>query len=420
MKKINIKDSINLYELKADKFKTFMVSFYFQRPLSEDEVSLNALIPYVLKQGSKNYPDNKAISKTLEELYGGTFDCVVRKKGDTQIIGFVFEFLSPRYVKNPAYKKNIYEFMYDVIFNPLVSDGGFLKDYTEREKKNQIEYVKGIINDKKEYASIRCVEEMFKGEPYALFTGGSVEGIEKADPKSLFKQYEKLVKSSPVDVFVSGDVDTVEIRKILEKAERVNPEGRYPVCSYKKHEGEVKKITDNMNVTQGKLTMGFVTNVTTGTKESAALTVFNSIFGSGSHSKLFNNVREKLSLCYYASSRLNKLKGTMTVSSGVEFKNFDKAYDEILKQLENIRKGEISDWEMKSSKSFLVNILSSYDDSMAATEEFYFNQALTGENSAVTDFIELIKEITLEDVVSVANKIELDTVYKLSGDGRDE
>ncbi len=420
MKKINVKDSINLYQLKADKFKNFLISFYFQRPLDESEVSLNALIPYILKQGSKNYPDNKSISKTLEELYGGSFDCVVRKKGDTQIIGFLFDFLSPRYVKNPAYKKNIFKFIYDVIFNPLVKDGGFSPEFTEREKKNQIEYVKGIINDKREYASVRCVEEMFKGEPYALFTGGSVEGIEKADGKSLYNQYLKIVKSSPLDVFVSGDIDVDEIKTMLGKIERETPEERYPVCSYKKHEGKVKEITDKMNVTQGKLAMGFVTNVTCGTRESAALTVFNSIFGSGAHSKLFNNVREKLSLCYYASSRLNKLKGTMTVSSGVEFKNFDKAYDEILKQLESIKNGEISDWEMKSAKSALINILSSYDDSMTATEEFYFNQALTGESSSVSDFIESIKEISYEDVISVANKIELDTVYKLSGDGRNE
>ncbi len=420
MKKINVKDSINLYQLKADKFKNFLISFYFQRPLDESEVSLNALIPYILKQGSVNYPDNKAISKTLEELYGGSFDCVVRKKGDTQIIGFLFDFLSPRYVKNPAYKKNIFKFIYDVIFNPLVKDGGFLPEFTEREKKNQIEYVKGIINDKKEYASVRCVQEMFKGEPYALFTGGSVEGIEKADGKSLYNQYLKIVKSSPLDVFVSGDIDTDEIKTMLEKVEREEPEDRYPVCSYKKHSGNVKEVTDNMNVTQGKLAMGFVTNVSCGTKESAALTVFNSIFGSGAHSKLFNNVREKLSLCYYAASRLNKLKGTMTVSSGVEFKNFDKAHDEILKQLENIKNGEVSDLEMKSAKSALVNILNSYDDSMTATEEFYFNQALTGESSSVADFVESIKEITLEDVVSVASKIELDTVYKLSGDGRNE
>ena len=415
MKKINIKDSVNLYHLKNSKFKNFTISFYFQRPLCEEEVSLNALIPYIVKQGSANYPSNEHISKTLESLYGASMDCVVRKKGDTQIVGFTFDFLSPCYVKKPSYKTDIYNFIFDIVFNPLTKDNGFLPSFVEREKKNQIEYVKGIVNDKREYASVRCVEEMFKGEPYSLFSGGSVEGIKKADEKTLYSQYLKIIHSSPLDVFVSGDAETDEIKNRLLDIERNNPEERYQVCSYKKHSGDVKYITDNMNVTQGKLTMGFVTNVVLKTRESAALTVFNSIFGSGAHSKLFNNVREKLSLCYYASSKVNKLKGTMTVSSGVEFKNFEKAYDEILKQLENMKKGEIEEWEMKAAKSSLCGILSSYDDSIGATEEFYYNQALTGDNITVADFIELIQETTLEDVVSVANKIELDTVYKLAG-----
>lgn len=413
MKRINIKDSINLYHLKSEKFKNFSVSFYFQRPLLKEEHSLNALIPFILKQGSRNYPDNKKISACLEELYGGSFDCVVRKKGDSHIIGFVFDFLSPRYVKDPSYKTKVFDFMYDVIFNPLVKDNGFSEEFTEREKKNQIEYVKGIVNDKREYASLRCTQEMFKGESYSLFSGGSVEGIEEADAKKLYAHYLKIIKSSPLDVFVSGDIDIDETKALLEKLERENPEKRYPVCSYKKHEGDVKEITDKMNVTQGKLTMGFVTNVDMGTRESVALTVFNSIFGSGAHSKLFNNVREKLSLCYYAASRVNKLKGTMSVSSGVEFKNFDKAYDEILKQLENIKNGEIEDWEINAAKSALVNILNSYDDSLSAKEEFYFNQALTGEGNTVEQFISDIKEITKEEVSAVASKIELDTVYRL-------
>lgn len=415
MEKINIKDSINLYHLKATKFKTFAISFYFQRPLCEEEISLNALIPYILKQGSANYPDNETISKTLEGLYGGIFDCSVRKKGDSQLMGLSFEFVSPAFIREENYKEKVLDFVFDVVFNPITVDGAFKDEYVEREKQNQIDYIKGIINDKKEYASARCVEEMFKGEAYALYSGGTVEGITAADKKSLYNQYKKLLCESPVDVFVSGDIDTDEIVSRLGKLERNNPHGRYPVFSAKKHSGDIRRISDKMNVSQGKLCMGFVTNVEDGTDEAVALTVFNSIFGSGAHSKLFNNVREKLSLCYYAASRLNKNKGTMVVSSGVEFRNFDKAYDEILVQLENMKQGKIEEWEMTAAKSALTGVLRSYSDNPVSTEEHYLNNALSGKTMTVEEFAEKINKVTLEEVVAVANKIELDTVYRLEG-----
>lgn len=415
MEKINIKDSINLYSLKETKFKTFAISFFFQRPLCEEELSLNALVPYILKQGSAKYPDNETISKTLEELYGGIFDCSVRKKGESQLIGLSFEFVSPSYIKEENYKEKVLDFVFDVVFNPLVGDGSFSEEYVEREKQNQIDYIKGIINDKKEYASVRCTEEMFKGEAYSLYSGGTVKGISEADGKKLYAQYKKIVTESPLDVFVSGNIETGEIEERLKVLERNNPHGRFPVFSAKKHDGEVKRVSEKMNVSQGKLCMGFVTNVKDGGDEAVALTVFNSIFGSGAHSKLFNNVREKLSLCYYAASRLNKNKGIMTVSSGVEFENFDKAYDEILVQLENMRQGKIEEWEMIAAKSALTGVLRAYSDNPVSTEEYYLNNALTGKTMTVEEFAEKINNVKVEEIIAVANKIELDTVYRLEG-----
>ncbi len=416
MQTMKIKEGIRLHSKKTDKFKTFTISFYIHRPLNEQEVTLNALIPFVMRQGSAQYPNMTVISQKLEELYGGFFDCGIRKKGEDQVISFNFNFVAPKFVPDPqAYLDEIYGFVFDMVFHPLVQDNGFSEEYVKREKENLKDHIEGLVNDKKEYATLRCLSEMCKGDNYALYSYGRIEDLSDIDGKKLYAHYKKVLYTSLIDVFSVGEVDLGPLKAKLATMDRNGSDCDYPSTEILQKTSDIQVVEDHFDVAQGKISMGFRTHIGFGDPDSFALTLFNSIFGSGAHSKLFNNVREKLSLCYYAYSRLEKQKGIMLVSSGVEFENFQKAYDEILVQLEDIRDGKVSDAEMNASKKAIVNLLRSLEDSAFSIEDFYLSGLISGEMTNTEEYIRRINETTLEEVVAVAKKIQLDTVYYLKG-----
>jgi len=385
----SLREGLNLYHMETAQFKTFHFSLYFHRQLQKEEVSLNALLPYVLKQGSRHYPSGSAVYQELESLYGGTFDVTVRKKGDDQVLGFHFEFVSPTYIPNDSgYLDRVLSFVFDPFFHPLKEGEGFSTTIVEREKKNLDDYIHGVINDKKEYADLRCKEEMFQGEPFSLFEYGLLSTLEEITPKALYQHFKKVLSQSKIDAFLIGDVSKDAFVTPLSRLPQGEHPSAYPSIQLKELPKKVREVKEKMPVAQGKLSMGFVTGIAATDPQSLALTVANSVFGSGAHSKLFNHVREKLSLCYYAYSRVDKFKGILTVSSGVEFKNFKAAHDEILLQLQQVKNGNITKEELTAAKGSLINTLLSMKDNPAIAEDYYLNGAVGGKSLSVSEYIQ--------------------------------
>ncbi|MBR0028461.1 MAG: insulinase family protein, partial [Clostridia bacterium] len=271
--------------------------------------------------------------------------------------------------------------------------------------------------DKRVYAQKRCCALMCEGSAFALGAYGTSEGVEAVTATDLKAHYDSIITSSPIDIYVCGDAD---INAIADEIKTYTNKLTFKSSSIPRsemfvREGEIKRVTDHMEVTQGKLSLGLRTNIAADSDDYTALMVCNSVFGGGAHSKLFNNVREKLSLCYYASSRLVRNKGIMFVNAGIEFENFEKAYDEILAQLDAVKKGDISDFEYQSSIAFLINQLESYKDDERLMQVFALGQKLSGTNTDIDTLKEKISRVTVEDIKRVANNIELDTVYFLAG-----
>lgn len=412
MKKIN--SNINLHYIPMTKLKTTTVGVYIHRPLVKSEVSENAVLPYVLKRGCKLCGDSSKISKYLENLYGATFGTGVLKRGDDQIIYFSFETISDRFApEGEKLVQDIIKLAMSVVFEPVQ----FNEEVTVQEKNNAKDRILAEINDKRRYAMMRCSEEMCKGDSFELPALGTVEGVESITADSLRKHYEKIITSSVIDIYICGEFNENEIEKELKEASSciAFKEANMPKSNIFSRSGDVKRVTDRMDVVQGKLSMGFRTNIEASSSDYISLMVMNSIFGGGAHSKLFNNVREKLSLCYYASSTLVRNKGIMFVNAGIEFENFEKAYNEILLQLDCIKKGEISELEYSSSINALTDALESYKDDQHMLQLFYLNQKLACVNDSIEDVKEKISKVTIDDVVNAASKIELDTVYFLDG-----
>ena len=421
MKTVKINGNIRLNYIPMTKLKTTSLGVYIHRPLNREQASFNALLPLVLKSASKKYPSREDIAKRLDNLYGATMGSTTMKFGEDHIIYFDAETISDKYAPNGEKLINeLLELLMSVLFEPKTENGEFDTEITEQERKNAIDKIDAFINDKRSYASARCQQETARGTNFEIMSFGDKEALAKITAKELYSYYSSIIKSSIIDIYICGDADIISAEDTVRKY----------VNGMQFEQGEVQKtdiinrdnveindITEHMNVTQGKLAMSFLSNTSPDSDERYALSVLNSVFGAGAHSKLFNNVREKLSLAYYASSQLEKFKGMMIVNAGIEFENFQKAKDEILVQLEEIKKGNISDFEFDASIKTIVNAYNSYYDDQRALVSLHLSNSVVGTNTEISEYIENISKVTKEDVVRVARKLQLDTVYFLAGKG---
>ena len=412
MIKTEIKHGVNLYTVKDKKFKSFRACILIHRPLKRDEATLNTLTAAVARMQSKGFPDSQKISEELENLYGGEMIARASKYGERQIIKIGVQTVSDSALGKSGNFDRAMELLYDIAFCSGTGEG-FSKNVVNLEKKNIADAILAQKNDKRSYSVQRLQEEMCKDEPYGINPMGYIEDLEKIDEKQLYAHYKKILKESRIDIIFSGNFDEAAAKKAAEKFAENLPErdGVEIAETYVSAPDNVKTVTDRMDVTQGKLCMGFRSEQGAGRENYPAAVVYNCIFGGSAVSKLFNNVREKLSLCYYVGSSLDRLKEIMIVRSGVEFDKFKTAYDEIMHQQQMMENGEFTDEEIEFAKKYLVTAYESNLDSVAAMEEYYTMQILLGSDTSIEDMTRCICAVTREEIVSAAKSMKLDTVY---------
>jgi predicted Zn-dependent peptidase len=406
-----------LHLIKTDKYKTNTIMWKMKAPLSKEDVTLRALLPHVLQSSSQKYPTTTALRTYLDELYGMTLYVDLAKKGEYQIMSFVVEVANEKFLSDqtPLLQKAM-EFLAEILLNPKIQGNSFDSDTVEKEKKTLKQRIQSVFDDKMRYSNLRLVEEMFKEEPYSLHVNGQNEDVDSINAESLYQYYQKAFQEDEMDLYVIGDVDTSEVEKIannLFKFEQRNPQ---QVEEYEtKNIQSVNEVKEEQDVKQGKLNIGYRTNVLYGDEDYFALQIFNGIFGGFSHSKLFINVREKASLAYYAASRMESHKGIMMVMSGIDFKNYDQAVRIINEQMEAMKKGDFTEDELSQTKAVIENqLLETVDTARGMVEVLYHNVVAHIEIS-LDKWIEEMRNVNKDDIVKVASKIELDTIYFLTG-----
>lgn len=413
-------NGIEVYRINTEKFKTSSIHFFFQDDLTKESVTLNSLAPAVMRRGSQKYPTFGDISKQLENLYGATFDCGVTKKGERHIIQYYTEFLSKRYIPDGTDSfKAALDLLYDIVARPAFENGRFREDYLAQEKDKLRILIEGRVNDKMSYSVDRCMEETCKDEPYGIYDYGFVEDIPDISAETLTNHYRRMLETYPMQVFLAGDISDEDEKAVMDRLSELKRGNIRQLGSgfAEKQPKEPRYVTEHMNVTQSKLCLGFRTNTPPDSAEYTALMVYNGVLGGGIHSKLFQNVREKASLAYYSYSRLEKFKGLMVVSSGIEAQNKDKALDIILKQLDDIKRGEISDYELEAAVKSMETGLKSLGDSQLSLVDFYLSQTVSGTGDNLADIIEKTKKVTKHQIIHSAQNIKLDTVYFLTQQG---
>lgn len=419
MQTVNIKNGVNIHFIEGDRFKTSLLTFNFTRPLKNPDASYNALIPAVLRRGCNRYPKTAYLNTYLDDLYGANASYAVKKKGANQIISIRFSTICDSIVPDLKPFSKLCALAKQMIFNPyLPNDEYFESEYVEREKTNLIQFIQSVINDKKEYAKKRLLEEMYKGETFGIFEFGDIDVIKNITAESLYDYYKKLLSESIVDIFVSGKCDKEYITDIIKEAfEETNGNAsEYAKEPFGKYPEKINYISETSDITQGKLSIGFKTEITAGSDLYYAMTVFNNLFGGSAHSKLFLNVREKMSLAYYANSGYDGHRGLVVVNCGIEFDKYEVTLSEVLKQLEEIKNGNFTDDELTASLLAITGSYTAAKDSMAIMEEFCFGGIVSGLNNSLEDSVKKINSVTKEDVIAAAKTVVPDTVFFLKGD----
>ena len=415
-----------LSHLRSDKFKTACMSVTLLTQLRRETAAMNAVIPFVLRRGTTRYSDMEQLSRRMDELYGAAVEPVVRRIGEIQCIGFYGSFPEPDYLPGgEALLGDTCALMAQLLLDPVTRGGLLLPQYVDSEREKLLDIIRSRINDKRSYAVTRCIEEMCCYEDFAVSRFGSESEAENIHYKKLTRHYRELIQTCPVEIFYCGKTDFKAVSAAMRDAFSAMPRGEidYDIGTDLRMnavEDHVRFVEEEMDVTQGKLVLGFRLGECMEEPDIPALYVFNAVYGSGATSKLFMNVREKLSLCYYASSAVYLHKGIMLVSSGIEFDKLDAARDEILAQLDSVRRGEITDDELRSAKKSVASDLRAVQDSIGELEGFYLSQALDGLDYGPAELAALAEDVTKEDVQAIAESIECDLIYFLKGSGEED
>ena len=309
--------------------------------------------------------------------------------------------------------------MLDIVTNPFVENNGFKQEYVDGEKENLKQIINGKIDNKARYSLDRCIEEIFKGEPYGLYKYGYVEDLEKITPQNLYEYYKELIKNCKIDIYYSGIFDNDNTEKIIEKRlQENNIESRnaeYVInneVTEKKQKSETKTVEESMDVTQGKLVLGL--QIDDNNKNSRfAASVYNAILGGGANSKLFQNVREKNSLAYTASSSYIRTKNVILVHCGIDIDKYEKALETIKEQIEDMKKGNFTDKDIEDAKKLIISSVKSISAEQDTEITYDYGQELSNEHTTIKDYQQNIEQVKREQIVDIANKININTIYFL-------
>ena len=408
---------ITLRCCRDSRFKQGCLSFQLVRQMDGNEAHFNALIPAVLLRATNTHPDLRSITEHLDQLYGASVSTLVRRVGDYQTVGLYCGFMDDRFaLPGEQVLSGMTAFLTELLLESPVQDGGFLPDIVEGEKKNLIATIDSELNDKRAYAMSRLMKTMCSRDSFGLPRLGEKEQVAAITPRQLYDHYHKILRESPIQIFYVGSAESAEIARMLQPlAVKLGSRSGIlmPQTPFRDEGG--KDVTEAMDVSQGKLCMGFTTSITNRDPEFPAMQLLNTIFGAGMTSKLFMNVRERLSLCYSVGSGYYGSKGIVTVAAGIDFDKEQLTREEILRQLAECKEGNISQEELTAAKEALLSSLRATHDSPGAIEGYYATAALSGMGLSPAEYMAAVEAVELSQVVEAAQSVTLHSTYFLKG-----
>lgn len=420
---IQIQPGVTLTVIPTEKYKTIRLFARFSAKHTQKDAASRTLLTSILETNSLNYPTQTALSAKLADLYGASFGLNVGKRGNLHQVNLSMTVVNGKYIEQASVFSEAVAFLKEILFYPNIQDGKFEQQTFDLEKNNLIAYIESIQEDKQSLASLKLQELFFNDdEDQKTPSFGRVEELKAVTAKSLVETYQKMLEEDQIDLFVVGDVTEAAVLKEIEqlpfaRTQRVAPSMFYRQLS----KSTIQEETMTENVLQGKLNLGYATNIYYDDPKRYALMVFNGLFGGFPHSKLFMNVREKESLAYYASSSADTFRGFLSVQTGIDGKNREAAMALIREQLAALGRGEVTEEELAKTKAMLKNqYLLSLDNPQALIETAYLDTWLPETKQNQEELIEKIMRVTKEEVQAVAQQIQLESIFFLNGEQNDE
>ena len=415
--KTEIKNGVDLHTIKTSKFKTNLIAVMLTNKITKENATKNALLSLILRRGTANIKTQDEISKKLENMYGANFDCGIDKIGDNQVLKFYLESLNNEYlpVEEDNLKESI-EILLDIVCNPLVEENKFKQEYFEAEKEKLKQIIEAKKDNKGMYAFNRCIEEMYKNSPYGIYKFGSIEELEKITNEELYKYYMEFIQKCKIDIYISGKISEEAKKYIVNNSNILKLKERKPEYIENSLENitEVKEkaIEESAEITQGKLVIGM--NVETNGENSKNIAlIYNAILGGTATSKLFQNVREKASLAYTASSNYIRQKNSIFIRCGIEIENYEKALKIIKEQIEDMKQGNFTEEELENTKQYIISAIEAIEDEQDTQIAYSFSHEISKTSDSINEYKKGVELVTKQQVIDLANTIKINTIYFL-------
>ena len=420
-----MKQGIKLHTINTNKFKTNLIAIFLSTPLTRENVTKNSLLVSVLRRGCERYKTQEEISKKLEEMYGAEFNCGLDKIGKNHVLKFYIESVNDEFLPQNGENmlKQSMDILTEIMFKPLILNEGFCEEYINQEKENVRQIIEAKKDNKASYALFRCVEEMYKNKPEGLYKYGYTEDIEEINAKNLYDYYKQLINTCKIDIFISGKLDGIEVEKLVQENENISKlQERSPLFIVNKPEQknglkEKNTVEEKLDVTQGKLVIGYDVIASKDELENKKIRyvgmLYNAILGGTATSKLFQNVREKESLAYTASSNFSYYTGNVFINAGIEIENFEKANNIIKEQIEDMKKGEFTEQDIKNAKKVIISNIDGISDEQDTEIIYFLGQELSNNNVTLEQYKEYIQDINKNEIEDFAKKISINTIYFL-------
>ena len=420
-----MKQGIKLHTINTNKFKTNLIAMFLSIPLTRENVTKNSLLVSVLRRGCEQFKTQEEISKKLEEMYGAEFNCGLDKLGKNHVLKFYIESINDEFLPQNGENmlKQSIEILSEIVFNPLTQNGEFNEEYINQEKENVKQIIEAKKDNKARYALFRCVEEMYKDKPQGLYKYGYVEDLENINAQNLYEYYLNLIDTCKIDIFVSGKLENIDVENIIEDDENLSKlKDREPEYNINKPETkniieQANKVEEKLDVTQGKLVIGYDVEASKEDIENKKFRyigmLYNAILGGTATSKLFQNVREKASLAYTASSSFSYYTGNIFVNAGIEIENFEKATDIIKEQIEAMKQGDFTEEDLQNAKKVIVSNIAGISDEQDTEIIYFLGQELSGNNVSLEQYAEFVQDVNKNEIEDFAKKVNINTIYFL-------
>jgi predicted Zn-dependent peptidase len=385
---------------------------------NEKEAAMNALIPSVLERGSKNYSDNQLIKTELENLYGSNMGSNILKRGENQILRFSLEMVNEKFLTHKSnLTEDAFNLLNDIVFNPVTEAGKFNDKYFEQEKEILKQNILSLINDKYSFAVENCISRMCKDEKYGIYKMGSVPVLDKISNQELFNHYQKILKQAKRSLFLVGNFKSRFVENIFANTElKAGADIFDEQTEVIYRDKEIDFYEQQLKINQARLSIGFRTGITREMSDYYALLVFNSLIGGSTHSRLFQEIREKRSLAYYVSSSIESTKGLLLINSGINAENHKKVIELVKKEIAAVAAGDFNEEEFMRSKKSIINHLKQDLDSNKALSAHFLLSLVNNKNESINQTISRVESVSREDIVAVAEKSKMDTVYLLKSE----